>query len=60
VVAVSIMVLMGLMSFIGPLLGLKYPIVSTKYLFDDFSDNAIISSFMQNIGVVAFADDRDP
>jgi di/tricarboxylate transporter len=44
VAAVCIMVLLGLMSFAGPLLfGLEYPFVSTQHLFDGFASNAVIS-----------------
>ncbi|MEZ5543555.1 MAG: SLC13 family permease [Pseudomonadota bacterium] len=44
VAAVSIMVLLGLMSLAGPLLfGLEQPFVSTKHLFDGFASNAVIS-----------------
>ncbi|MGB5259477.1 MAG: SLC13 family permease [Gammaproteobacteria bacterium] len=44
VAAVCIMVLLGLMSFAGPLLfGLEHPFVSTQHLFDGFSSNAVIS-----------------
>ena len=44
VAAVCIMVLLGLMSFAGPLLfGLDHPFVSTQHLFDGFASNAVIS-----------------
>ena len=44
VAAVCIMVLLGLMSFAGPLLfGLEQPFVSTQHLFDGFASNAVIS-----------------
>jgi len=44
VAAISIMVLLGLMSFAGPLLfGLEYPFVSTQHLFDGFASNAVMS-----------------
>jgi di/tricarboxylate transporter len=44
VAAVCIMVLLGLMSFAGPLLfGLEHPFVSTQHLFDGFASNAVIS-----------------
>ncbi|MGB5473000.1 MAG: SLC13 family permease [Gammaproteobacteria bacterium] len=44
VAAVCIMVLLGLMSFAGPLLfGLDQPFVSTQHLFDGFASNAVMS-----------------
>jgi di/tricarboxylate transporter len=43
VAAVSIMVLLGLSTLIGPLLGLEQALVSTQHLFDGFSSNAVIS-----------------
>jgi di/tricarboxylate transporter len=43
VAAVSIMVLLGLMSMIGPWVGLDHPLVSTQHLFDGFASNAVIS-----------------
>ena len=43
VAAISIMVLLGLMSLIGPPLGLEHPLVSTKHLFDGFASNAVMS-----------------
>ncbi|WP_455219862.1 SLC13 family permease, partial [Kaarinaea lacus] len=43
VAAVSVMVLLGLSTLIGPLLGLEQPLVSTQHLFDGFSSNAVIS-----------------
>lgn len=44
VAAVCIMVLLGLMSFAGPMLfGLDEPFVSSQHLFDGFASNAVIS-----------------
>jgi len=43
VAAVCIMVLLGLMSFFGPMLGLDHPFVSASHLFDGFASNAVIS-----------------
>ena len=43
VAAVSIMVLLGLLSFIGPLTGMDYPFVPVQHLFDGFASNAVIS-----------------
>ncbi|MFV1972954.1 MAG: SLC13 family permease [Thiohalobacterales bacterium] len=44
VAAICIMVLLGLMSFAGPLLfGLEHPFVSTQHLFDGFASNAVMS-----------------
>jgi di/tricarboxylate transporter len=43
VAAVSIMVLLGLTTLFGPLVGLAEPIVSTQHLFDGFASNAVIS-----------------
>ena len=43
VAAVSVMVLLGLLSLIGPLLGLEHSPVSTKHLFDGFASNAVMS-----------------
>ncbi|WP_455212412.1 SLC13 family permease [Kaarinaea lacus] len=43
VAAVSIMVLLGLTSLFGPLVGLEQPLVSTQHLFDGFASNAVIS-----------------
>ncbi len=44
VAAISIMVLLGLMSFAGPLVfGLEHPFVSTQHLFDGFASNAVMS-----------------
>ena len=43
VAAVSIMVLLGLMTFAGPWVGLEHPLVSAQHLFDGFASNAVIS-----------------
>ena len=43
VAAVCIMVLLGLMSLIGPMLGLDHPFVPASHLFDGFASNAVIS-----------------
>ncbi len=43
VAAVCIMVLLGLMSFIGPMVGLDQPFVPASHLFDGFASNAVIS-----------------
>jgi di/tricarboxylate transporter len=43
VAAVSIMVLLGLLSFIGPMTGMDYPFVPVQHLFDGFASNAVIS-----------------
>jgi di/tricarboxylate transporter len=43
VAAVSIMVLLGLLSFIGPMTGMEYPFVPVQHLFDGFASNAVIS-----------------
>ena len=43
VAAVCIMVLLGLMSLIGPMVGLDQPFVPTSHLFDGFASNAVIS-----------------
>jgi di/tricarboxylate transporter len=43
VAAICIMVLLGLMSLIGPLFGLDHPFVASQHLFDGFSSNAVIS-----------------
>jgi di/tricarboxylate transporter len=43
VAAVCIMVLLGLMTLIGPLFGLDHPFVVSQHLFDGFSSNAVIS-----------------
>lgn len=43
VAAVSIMVLLGLISFAGPIVGLDHPFVPASHLFDGFASNAVIS-----------------
>ena len=43
VAAVSIMVLLGLLSLIGPLAGIDQPFVPVQHLFDGFASNAVIS-----------------
>jgi di/tricarboxylate transporter len=43
VAAVSIMVLIGLLSLVGPYLGLEKPFVPVEHLFDGFASNAVIS-----------------
>lgn len=43
VAAVSIMVLLGLTTLLAPVMGLEEGLVSTQYLFDGFSSNAVIS-----------------
>ena len=43
VAAVCIMVLLGLSTLVGPLVGLEKPLVSTQHLFDGFASNAVIS-----------------
>ncbi|MGB5440593.1 MAG: SLC13 family permease [Gammaproteobacteria bacterium] len=43
VAAICIMVLLGLMTLIGPLFGLNHPFVPVQHLFDGFSSNAVIS-----------------
>ncbi|MGD2052838.1 MAG: SLC13 family permease [Gammaproteobacteria bacterium] len=43
IAAVSIMVLLGLMSMIGPLFGIDQPFVPSQHLFDGFASNAVIS-----------------
>jgi di/tricarboxylate transporter len=43
VAAVSIMVLLGLTTLVGPMAGLEQPLVSTQHLFDGFASNAVIS-----------------
>ncbi len=43
VAAICIMVLLGLMTLIGPLFGLNHPFVPAQHLFDGFSSNAVIS-----------------
>ena len=43
VAAISIMVLLGLTSFLAPYIGLEKGLVDNKHLFDGFSSNAVIS-----------------
>ena len=43
VAAICIMVLLGLMSLIGPLFGIEQPFVPAQHLFDGFGSNAVIS-----------------
>jgi di/tricarboxylate transporter len=43
VAAVSIMVLLGLLSFFGPMVGIDQPFVPVQHLFDGFASNAVIS-----------------
>ena len=43
VAAICIMVLLGLMTLIGPFFGLDHPFVASQHLFDGFSSNAVIS-----------------
>ncbi|MGD2082781.1 MAG: SLC13 family permease [Chromatiales bacterium] len=43
VAAVCIMVLLGLSSLVGPLVGLEGGLVDTQHLFDGFASNAVIS-----------------
>ena len=43
VAAICIMVLLGLMTMIGPLFGLDHPFVASQHLFDGFASNAVIS-----------------
>jgi len=43
VAAICIMVLLGLMTLIGPLFGLNHPFVPVQHQFDGFSSNAVIS-----------------
>jgi di/tricarboxylate transporter len=43
VAAICIMVLLGLMTLIGPLFGLEHPFVASQHLFDGFASNAVIS-----------------
>jgi di/tricarboxylate transporter len=43
IAAICIMVLLGLMTLIGPLFGLNHPFVSTQHLFDGFASNAVMS-----------------
>ncbi|MDH5784519.1 MAG: SLC13 family permease [Chromatiales bacterium] len=43
VAATTVMVLLGLTSILAPLMGLEQGLIDTKYLFDGFSSNAVIS-----------------
>jgi len=43
VAAACIMVLLGLMTLIGPFFGLEHPFVAPQHLFDGFASNAVIS-----------------
>ena len=43
VAAICIMVLLGLMSLVGPLFGLNHPFVPAQHLFDGFASNAVMS-----------------
>lgn len=43
VAAATVMVLLGLTSLLAPLMGLEQGLVDTRYLFDGFSSNAVIS-----------------
>jgi len=43
VAAICIMVLLGLLTLIGPLFGIEQPFVSSQHLFDGFSSNAVMS-----------------
>jgi len=43
VAAICIMVLLGLMTLIGPLFGLEHPFVASQHLFDGFASNAVMS-----------------
>jgi di/tricarboxylate transporter len=43
VAAISIMVLLGLISLIGPLFGIEQPFVPAQHLFDGFASNAVMS-----------------
>jgi len=43
VAAICIMVLLGLMTLIGPLFGLEHPFVASQHLFDGFGSNAVMS-----------------
>jgi di/tricarboxylate transporter len=43
VAAVSVMVLLGLLSFFGPMVGIEQPFVPAQHLFDGFASNAVIS-----------------
>ncbi|HDH08179.1 MAG TPA: SLC13 family permease, partial [Gammaproteobacteria bacterium] len=43
VAAVTIMVLLGLTTFLAPLMGLEQGLVDNKHLFDGFASNAVMS-----------------
>lgn len=43
VAAISIMVLLGLSSFLGPMMGVPYGLVEVEHLFDGFASNAVMS-----------------
>jgi di/tricarboxylate transporter len=43
VAALSIMVLLGLLSFFAPMVGIDQPFVPIQHLFDGFASNAVIS-----------------
>lgn len=43
VAAIFIMVLLGLMTLVGPLFGLEHPFVASQHLFDGFGSNAVMS-----------------
>jgi di/tricarboxylate transporter len=43
VAAICIMVLLGLISLIGPLFGIEQPFVPAQHLFDGFASNAVMS-----------------
>lgn len=43
VAAVTIMILLGLSTLLGPAFGIHQPLISTQFLFNGFSSNAVIS-----------------
>jgi di/tricarboxylate transporter len=43
VAAICIMVLLGLISLVGPLFGIEQPFVPAQHLFDGFASNAVMS-----------------
>jgi di/tricarboxylate transporter len=43
VAAISIMVLLGLITLIGPVFGIEQPFVPAQHLFDGFASNAVMS-----------------
>jgi di/tricarboxylate transporter len=43
VAAICIMVLLGLVSLVGPLFGIEQPFVPAQHLFDGFASNAVMS-----------------